>query len=48
LLNIFPTPVCSKPIRSKDIWLLKSISTRNYSFRSCVITLRLMIRVRCV
>ena len=37
-----------KPIRSYNIWLLKRISARNYQFRSCVITLRSMIRVRYV
>ena len=37
-----------KPIRSYNIWLLKRILARNYCFRSCVITLRSIIRVRCV
>ena len=37
-----------KFIRSQNIWLLKSIFSRNYSFRICVITLRSLIRVRCV
>jgi hypothetical protein len=37
-----------KPIRSQNFRLLKRISASNHYFRSCVITLRSMIRARCV